>query len=155
MIWIEHRGIIPERTEDCPNGEFGALVIAKDCNINCPHCFNQHLKKGPIYEDTPEMIIAKIKRNPLHQWCVLGGLEWSLDPYGLVFIAEEALRNDLKVIIYTGKELDEFSAYMLPIGMKHLKGCWLKYGPYKECLKGDNIKYGIHLASVNQNIILL
>ena len=108
MTWIKYRGIIPERTEDCPNGEFGALVVAKDCNIGCKNCFNQHLKNSPIYEDTPEMIVAKIKRNPLHTWCVLGGLEWSMDPYGLVFIAEEALRNNLNVLIYTGRTYEEF-----------------------------------------------
>ena len=155
MTWIKYRGIIPERTEDCPNGEFGALVVAKDCNIGCKNCFNQHLKNSPIYEDTPEMIVAKIKRNPLHTWCVLGGLEWSMDPYGLVFIAEEALRNNLNVLIYTGRTYEEFEQIMLPSGIRHLKGCWLKYGPYKEEYKGEFIKQGIKLSSMNQEVILL
>lgn len=152
---IQFRGIIAERTEDVPHGEYGALVIAKDCSKNCPGCFNQHLKNTRTVTSTPENIVEEIYNNPLHTWCVLGGLEWSEDPAGLEAIATEARLRGLNVIIYTGCDPTEFVQRLGKDAISRLQGCYVKFGSYDETLKCSNSSFGIKLASSNQFISIL
>ena len=150
---IRYRGIVTERTEDCPFGEFGAVVIAPTCTLNCKGCCNQHLKDTDILHGTPESIVAAIKRNPLHSWCVLGGLEWSEEPEELTLLVEAALRAQLKVLVYTGLSLEQFKEKMKYARMERIRGCYIKYGDYRmDRLPGVKY-YGIQLASNNQAII--
>lgn len=150
---IKYRGILAERTEDVPYGEYGALVVAMDCHRNCPGCFNQHLKNTGYNTSTPEAIVDFICDNPLHTWCILGGLEWSEDPLGMVAIAQEAMRRGLKVIIYTGCREDEF---MQRVDQALLKGCYIKFGEFDENLRTESKEeLGVKIASSNQYIVRL
>lgn len=153
---IEYRGIIAERTEDCPDGEYGALVVAKDCHRNCKGCFNQHLRGAEVLIDTEQHIVDVICSNPLHQWCIFGGLEWSEDPTGLEALATEALRRGLKVIIYTGCDPFEFQEKLGKETICKLKGCYVKFGSYDETkLDNAGVSFGVKMASSNQFISML
>jgi pyruvate-formate lyase-activating enzyme len=100
---IKYKQIEHERVEDAPF--IGALICAVDCNINCPDCFNQHLKQYPTIEKSANEIINEVKSNPFNKGIILAGLEWTLQPEEmreLIYLAQE---NNLKVMLYTG--LDE------------------------------------------------
>ena len=98
---IEH-----ERTEDAPF--VGALVSSIGCKIGCKGCFNRHLKKLPTQEFEAEEIIEEILSNRLNEGIILGGLEWSEQTEELLEIVDKASKANLKIIIYTGKELLDF-----------------------------------------------
>lgn len=155
MVMIRYRGIIEERTEDCPHGEYGALVVATDCHRNCNGCFNQHLKNATILISSAAAIVETILTNPLHKWCILGGLEWSEDPAGLEAIATEARRRGLDVIIYTGCDPDEFMKRLGKEAIRRLQGCYVKFGSYDETRKGSDSSFGIKMASANQFVSML
>ena len=138
--------IEPERVEDAPF--IGALISAIDCNFNCHNCFNQHIKELPTYKYSIEEIFKKIKQNPFHEGIILSGLEWTLQPEEMKFLIIEALKNNLKVILYTGMNEEVFKKqfneiYKLPI--------YIKFGIYDEKQKiNDYEMYGVKLHSKNQ-----
>lgn len=152
---IEHRGIIAERTEDVPDHEWGALVIAKDCHMNCAGCFNQHLKQSKVIKQAAEEIVDIICSNPLHDWLVLGGLEWTENIPGMLALVDAAQQRNLKVIIYTGCTPKQFAA-RLDTSLPRLKGCYVKYGSYDETRKAPDLQsYNVRMASMNQFITIL
>lgn len=103
---IRYKAIEHERTEDAPF--VGALISAIDCKFNCKGCFNRQLKKEPTLTASATDIINEVKANPFNEGIILGGLEWSLQLPELVELVQTASENDLKVMIYTGCDFDEF-----------------------------------------------
>lgn len=103
---IKYKYIEHERTEDAPF--VGALVVAPSCKLKCKNCFNRDLKKRGDIENTAEEIVAMIKENPFNEGIILAGLEWSESPRQLVALLEEASKQGLKIMIYTGCEIQEF-----------------------------------------------
>lgn len=145
------KAIIHERTEDAPF--IGALVCANDCNFNCKNCFNQHLKESTSIEITKEEIINQIKNNIFNNGIILAGLEWTFQPKDMEALILYSLKNNLKVMLYTGMEQHKFKEhfnhiYNLPI--------YIKFGRYEDDNKSDiHYSYGVKLASKNQKITSL
>ena len=146
---VKIKGIYHERTEDAPF--MGALICANDCQFNCHDCFNQELKNTPSRDMDSKEIINIVKSNEFNKGIVLAGLEWTLQPKEMFELINVALEEDLKVILYTGRELKELQykfplLFTLPI--------YIKYGRYDNKLKTiSNEVFGVNLASSNQNII--
>lgn len=105
---VRYKQIEHEVMTDAPF--VGAVISAIGCGFNCEGCFNQHLKEMKTKVNSAETIIAEIRKNPLNEGIIFGGLEWSEQPLELVELLEEAKKYNLKVMIYTGCELAEFEA---------------------------------------------
>jgi hypothetical protein len=148
---IEILGIEHNVLNDAPF--IGAVIIAKQCFHNCPNCLNEHLKKQKPIKRNAISIIGEVLDNQLNEGVILGGLEWTYDPDGLRDLVYTAIKQNLKVMIYTYMNEDQFKQqfndiYQLPI--------WIKFGEYKEELKTyDNVQFGVRLASTNQYIKFL
>lgn len=146
---IAIKGIYHERTEDAPF--VGALVCAENCKFNCIDCINEDIKYSTSYYMEDTEIINKILLNPFNNGIILAGLEWTLQPKEMFALIYLALKNKLKVILYTGMDISELKEtfpqlFELPI--------YIKYGRYKKELHTENYKmYGVKLASSNQKII--
>lgn len=149
---INIRGIFHERTEDAPF--IGALICAVDCNINCKNCFNQHLKESPILFIEAQKIIDEILLNPFNKGIILSGLEWTLQPAEMKELIYLAKLNNLQVMVYTGLNKEYFKYQFMDIFF--MSNIYIKFGSYDEKFKcNNNVKYGIKLASSNQDIIKL
>lgn len=146
---IKIKSITHERTEDAPF--MGALICANDCKFNCKNCFNQELKNRQGYEMESKNIIKEVKSNKFNKGIILAGLEWTLQPNELHELIKLAVDNQLEVIVYSGRELNNLKnnysfLFKYPI--------YIKYGKYIDELRVVDYKvYGVNLASSNQNII--
>ena len=176
---ILYKGIIHERTEDSPF--VGALIIAPTCKMKCRGCFNRELKKQENLTATAQEIIAEVLDNPFNEGIILAGLEWSESPNELLELMIEASDKGLKVIVYTGCELEQFQARIgqacadkvgIPPELKEEKDSlvwayigsqildfyitddyYIKCGKYDATkLVEDRVQFGVKLASSNQNI---
>lgn len=146
---IHYKGIRHNILNDAPF--IGALIIAPSCSRGCKNCFNDHLKNnGIMYEDTAEELINKVKANGLNKGIILSGLEWTESPEAMNKLINEALTNDLEVILYTHKtEKNFFETF------QHLKNkpIYIKFGPFIEEQKTEtNQHFGVKLATDNQYI---
>lgn len=103
---IKYKFIEHTRVEDAPF--VGALIVAPSCKMKCKNCFNKDLKKLDNKVGTAESIIAEVKSNPFNEGIVLAGLEWSESPRELIALVEEAHKKNLKIMIYTGLEIEDF-----------------------------------------------
>lgn len=103
---IKYKSITHERYEDAPF--IGALVCADNCSFKCKGCFNKDLKKIESKIASAEYIINEIKSNPFNEGVIFGGLEWSEQPRELIALIEEATKQNLKIMIYTGCDFEEF-----------------------------------------------
>ncbi len=103
---IRHKGIFHERTEDAPFT--GALISACGCRIGCKNCFNEHIKAVETRIQSPESILDEVEMNIFNDGIILAGLEWSLQPKELITLTKEAIRRNLKVMIYTGYDKKNF-----------------------------------------------
>lgn len=147
---IKTKGIVHERVEDAPF--MGALICAVDCKFNCKGCFNQHLKNLPTIEMDSEEILDEVIKNPFNEGIILAGLEWSLQPNELRELVNSAINKELKVIIYSGLNEEEFKLKFPDL--YSLKSIYFKFGRYEEDLKVENnIHYDVKLATSNQKII--
>ena len=145
---IEH-----ERVEDAPF--IGCLICAIQCSLHCKNCFNSEIKKMPNLETTVAKLLDEVQCNPFNEGIILGGLEWSEQPFELLHLVRSAIHRGLKVMIYTGLTYDSF-ANRIPIERLQHENIYLKYGAYQEELKVNGYKkYDVLLASSNQNIIYL
>lgn len=147
---IKTKGIVHERVEDAPF--MGALICAVDCKFNCKGCFNQHLKNLPTIEMDSEEILDEVIKNPFNEGIILAGLEWSLQPNELRELVNSAINKELKVIIYSGLNEEEFKLKFPDL--YSLKNIYFKFGRYEEGLKiENNIYYDVKLATSNQKIV--
>lgn len=145
---INYKAIQHERCEDAPF--VGALISACDCKFNCPHCFNQGLKKMPTVSKSPIEIIQTIKNNPFNRGIIFGGLEWSLQINECIELARVAKAQGLQTMVYTGCN---FNSYMVQQYIKANVFDYIKCGRYEEHNKTINhIEYGVVLASDNQHV---
>jgi pyruvate-formate lyase-activating enzyme len=145
---INYKTIEHERCEDAPF--VGALIAACDCKFNCPNCFNQHIKALPTIEKSCDDIIAEVKANPFNKGVIFAGLEWTLQLNECLSLAEEAKRQGLQTMLYTGNDFK--GRLMGAIILSNLFD-YIKCGRYEEELKTANhIEYGVVLASANQHI---
>lgn len=176
---IHYKGIQHERVEDAPF--VGALIIAPTCNIKCKGCFNRDLKKAGTFEATAQEIIAEVKANPFNEGVIFGGLEWSESPNELVELCKVASDKGLKIMIYTGCEIEQFHARIgkacadkvgIPKDLKEdgtsliwsyigsqvldfyiTEDYYIKAGKYDATkLATERVHFGIILASDNQNV---
>jgi len=146
---IAIKGIYHERTEDAPF--IGALICSTECNFNCTDCCNEHLKNIEYYYMEDCSIINEVKKNLFNKGIILGGLEWTLQPNEMFRLIELALENNLKVILYTGLELNNLKVRFPKLFNLDI---YIKYGQYKKNLKKEGYKvFSVKLASSNQNII--
>lgn len=145
---IRHRGIVNGVTTDAPF--IGARINAIDCHHNCPCCFNQELKKHPMYAESASSVIEQVKRCTLNKGIIFGGLEWSEQPEDLIELIHAARTNDLEVMIYTHHTEEEFKKlfpcfWELPI--------YVKFGEFKQELGSyADHENDVLLASTNQYI---
>lgn len=105
---IRYKEIIHERVEDAPF--IGALICGISCSRGCTDCINQHLKDKYYVRCDSGAIINRIKKNPINEGIIFAGLEWTEQPLELLELAQKASDAKLKIMIYTGYELDEFYA---------------------------------------------
>lgn len=175
---IHYKSIVHERSEDAPF--IGALISATDCSFKCKGCFNRHVKKLPTLVSDEKTIISEVLSNPFNEGIILSGLEWSEQAMEMLTLCQEAQRNNLKVMIYTGYDLYDFFAkvgeaaqekYTTPadnnLSIKILTGSsllnyvmpnsyYIKTGKYVKDKKVDNYEmFGVKLASSNQFIYLI
>lgn len=146
---VRYKLIEHERVEDAPF--VGALISAIGCSINCPNCFNQHLKKYPTREASIQEIIKEVKGNFFNQGIILAGLEWTEQPEEMKGLIEEALRNNMEVMIYSGLSEDNFIE-KFP-GIWNNQQIYIKTGGFKK--EDSNEHYyseGVKLASSNQRV---
>jgi len=146
---IKYKGIIHNILNDAPF--IGALLIAPSCSRGCKNCINEHLKhNGILYEESAEDIIKKVKSNGLNRGIIMSGLEWTESPESMIKLIDEALKNDLNVILYTHNDEDVFLNKFPNLRKKEI---YIKYGKYEEDMKAaENIHYGVRLATSNQYI---
>lgn len=147
---IRYKLIEHERTEDAPF--IGCLICAIQCHIGCKNCFNSDIKKMPDLEVEVSELLDQVQANPFNEGIILGGLEWSEQPFELIHLVQEAVNRHLKVMIYTGLTYESFSKN-IPIKKLMNLGIYLKYGAFDETLKVTQYKqYDVVLASSNQRI---
>ena len=139
---IEH-----ERFEDAPF--IGALICAVDCNINCTGCFNQHLKQLSNIKKDSNDIINEVLSNKFNKGIILSGLEWSLQKDEMLELVNLALKNNLKVIIYTGLNEDIFKNICKEV--YEIKNIYIKFGNYNKT-SSSYVSENVKLASKNQYI---
>ncbi len=146
---IKYKGIIHNILNDAPF--IGALLIAPTCSRGCKNCINEHLKhNGILYEESAEDIIKKVKSNGLNRGIIMSGLEWTESPESMVKLIDEALKNNLEVILYTHNDEDVFLSKFPNLRKKEI---YIKYGKYEEDMKAaENIHFGVRLATTNQYI---
>lgn len=145
------KGFVDERIEDAPF--IGCLVVANSCHRNCKGCFNQHLKDKPTITVDTEEIIQRVKKDPINQGIIFGGLEWAQQPYELYELILLAANNGLNVMVYTGCTEDELYPVIKPaIDISCNKvDVYVKYGMYLRN-RPKTTMYGVTLASDNQYI---
>lgn len=148
---IHHRGIYHDRL-DAPF--VGSLIFAVDCHHNCPGCCHADRRDGPVYESTTEDIIQEVKDYNFSEGIILGGFEWTEQPDEMFDLIDTALKNDLKVILYTNHTEDEM--HHLFSRLYDRKGVYVKYGEYRRDLSSKTYtSYGVPLASTNQYIKMI
>lgn len=103
---IRYKGIEHERKGDAPF--VGALISAISCSFNCKGCFNKKLKREITMFATAEDLIDTVLSNPFNEGIILAGLEWTLQPLELLELCKVANQKGLKIMIYTGCDLEEF-----------------------------------------------
>lgn len=149
VLKVRYKFIEHERFEDAPF--VGAIICAVDCKFNCKDCFNQDIKDTTTLTKPYKEIINEVKNNIFNEGIILAGLEWSLQPEELRLLVNEALNNDLRVIIYTGMDREQFDRIF--VDFKNLP-IYVKYGRYDERYKIDDYYcLGVKLATSNQYII--
>ncbi|MGM0378415.1 MAG: 4Fe-4S cluster-binding domain-containing protein [Bacillota bacterium] len=146
---IKYKGIIHNILNDAPF--IGALIIAPSCMKGCSDCLNEHLKNnGIFYKNSASEIISKVLENGLNKGIILSGLEWTESPESLKKLVNEAINNDLEVIIYTHKDEKQFFKEFKSFNNKPI---YVKFGQYHKNKKThDNIHFGVKLATSNQYI---
>lgn len=149
---IRHKGVYSPRF-DAPF--VGTLLSAISCPFACKGCINDPLK--PLTYDTidSDEFLNSVANDPFVEGIILGGLEWSEQSLELFILLEGALKRNLKVILYTWYPNYQTLCEVLPF-MSKLKGSgiYIKFGKYDEndLSNGDNVHYGVSLASNNQYI---
>ena len=180
---IRFKTIEEERTEDAPF--IGTIISSIGCKIKCKGCCNRELKKLPTLTESSASIIGKVMQNPFVEGIILGGLEWSEQPYEMIDLMKVAYKAGLKLMIYTGHDFNTFHQIIgqafvgkytpkvkmpkeLPYGefLITLGGIildeaypddfYIKVGSYdREKLLDNNTPFGVKLASSNQTICLI
>lgn len=148
---IRYKTIVHERTEDAPF--IGALISAVDCHIECQYCFNQDLREMPVLKDSAENIINEVTSNPLNEGIIMGGMEWSEQLPEMFELVKLAASKGLKIMIYTGKPIEEYQSIIRHIQRLNLGvDIYVKTDPFitnSECHK----MFEVTLASKNQQIV--
>lgn len=148
MKLITYKGIEPQVLSDAPF--IGARILAAQCNRNCSNCFNQDIKLRDNQFGTALSIIHQVLFNPLHEGIILGGLEWTEQPYDMIELTELALSYSLQVMIYTGMTEEHFIEQFPELTNKPI---WCKFGAYDESQKKENYySHGVKLATSNQYV---
>jgi len=147
---INYKIIELERTEDAPF--VGALISACDCKFNCNNCFNQKVKDLITQQKEAKDIIKEIKEDVFNKGIIFGGLEWTLQIKELENLAEEAKKENLLTMLYTGSTFTNLKhRYGYSLNFKYFD--YIKCGQYDENLSNINhVEYGVTLASENQHI---
>lgn len=145
---IEYKGIVHNVMNDAPF--VGAIIIAPYCKKNCEGCQNIHLKEVDIKQDNVKKIIEDVKKNIFNEGIILAGLEWTYTPISMRMLIEEALKEELKVMLYTFLDEETFKREYPDLCKKDI---WIKFGEYRENERSDNYySKGIKLATTNQYI---
>lgn len=146
---IAYKGIVHNVLNDAPF--IGAIVIANSCSYGCKDCINEHLKKdAPTYFDGAKSIISKVKENGLNEGVIFSGLEWTEQGDDLVLLVKEALRENLKVMIYTHHT--EISFYKLIPELMNAP-VYVKFGAFVSHKQVEGYySYSVKLATSNQYI---
>jgi len=149
MSNITFKGIIHNVLNDAPF--IGAILIANTCHRGCTGCINEYLKDdATLYEMTATKIIDEVKKNGLNEGIILSGLEWSEQPNDFFDIVLVALNRDLKIMVYTYLEENEFT-YLFPSLVRH--PIFIKFGAYlPDLLCDSHFSHGVKLATTNQYI---
>lgn len=145
---IHHRGLYHDRL-DAPF--VASLIFAVDCHHNCKGCCHADRHDGIVYESEDIDLIKEVKDYIFSEGIILGGFEWTEQIDEMLDLIDLAMKNDLKVILYTHHTEDELRK-LVP-RLYDRKGVYVKYGEYKVDLSSETYtSYGIHLASTNQYI---
>lgn len=149
---IRHKGIYKPRF-DAPF--VGTLISAISCPFNCEDCINDPIK--PLTYETIDSreFLDSVANDPFSEGIILGGLEWTQQSMELFFLIRGALDRKLQVILYTWYPDYESLCNAVPCMRSFMNtGIYVKFGKYdnKNLADGDNVQYGVSLASRNQYI---
>jgi len=149
MKTVTYKGIRHNILNDAPF--IGAILIANSCHKGCPGCFNEHLKKDENQlRQTSNQIIDEVIKNRLNEGIIFSGLEWSEQPEDLVELVFMAIKQHLKVMIYTHH--DESTFFELLPELVH-QPIYVKFGAYlPEKVSDHHFSHGVQLATTNQYI---
>lgn len=148
---IHYRGLYHDRV-DAPF--LGSLVFAMDCDHNCPGCCHAGRRTDPVLETTSEEIIQEVLDYKFSEGIILGGFEWTQQPKEMFELIDLAMKNNLKVILYTHRTEEEMHEMFPELYTR--KGVYVKYGEYRLDLPSkDYTSYGVPLASTNQYIKII
>lgn len=145
---ISHKGIEHGIVTDAPF--VGSRICAMTCHRNCPGCINRHMLGASYKVETVYDIIREVQANEISEGLILGGLEWTEQPYEMLWIIGIALGAKLKVILYTYHSID----WVLE-SFPELRGLkmYVKCGDYREDLQSYmDESNDVYLASNNQKI---
>lgn len=145
---ISYKGIEHGIVTDAPF--VGSRICAMTCHHGCPGCINHELLEAPYKVENVYEIIFEVKSNKISQGIILGGLEWTEQPYEMIWLIDIALDSGLEVMLYTHHDIE----YML----EHYpafkgKKMYIKCGEYLKDRRAymDEVN-DVFLAGDNQKI---
>jgi len=146
QMLIRHKGLEPHVTTDAPF--VGTRIIAIGCDRNCAECFNRPLLPSTVIFEEASVVAQFVKE--ADTGIILGGLEWTEQPYEMLELIKVCLEASLRIMIYTYLELDVFLSKFPTLNSKDI---YVKCGEYKKDIKGYYDKqHDVQLASGNQYI---
>lgn len=145
---ISHKGIEHGIVTDAPF--IGSRICAMTCHHGCPECINHALLDAPYKVENVYDIISEVLENKLSQGIILGGLEWTEQPYEMIWLIGVALDSGLKVMLYTHHDI-EYILQTYPAFKR--KNMYIKCGEYRKDGRAYmDEKHDVFLVSDNQVI---
>jgi organic radical activating enzyme len=151
-VQIRHKGIDYGVLSDAPF--VGARICAIQCHEHCPGCFNQERIDEPYVTQDIDELFDEIKKHPINEGIILGGLEWSEQPDELRSLVLYAHAIGMQVIIYTHLDIKQFLEQFWTL--RELENVYVKCGEYRQELEHYyDEQHDVTLASTNQIICKL
>lgn len=136
------------------SGKYEALeVYVSGCTMGCPGCHNEELWDFSLGDKfTPEWLNELVKKinankNLIKRVWILGGEPLDQDQKQMAKLIKGVRACGVEVWLFTGHGIDS-----VPVDM--FKLCdYIKCGPYRKELYGENTQFGVTLSSTNQYIV--
>lgn len=136
------------------SGKYEALeVYVSGCTMGCPGCHNEELWDFSLGDKITTRwlneLVKKINanKNLIKRVWILGGEPLDQDQDQLISLIMAVRACFVEVWLFTGYELESIPAKIVNL-------CdYIKCGPYRQELQGENVQLGVPLSSINQYIV--